>query len=147
LLNKIKNTYQFHLSNKGFQFNVEIPEKNIFVEGDEEAVSEAILNLIDNAVKYSKDEKFVSVNLFEEEKRAVIEVVDKGIGIPKSEQEKIFEKFYRATKGLIHDTKGTGLGLALVKHIVEAHKGNIEIRSELGKGSKFKLSFPLYSEG
>jgi signal transduction histidine kinase len=75
--------------------------------------------------------------------RVVISVTDHGVGIPKAEQKKIFEKFYRVENTLIHTTKGSGLGLALVQHITEAHGGSIEVESEAGEGSTFRLLIPL----
>ncbi|MBI1938645.1 MAG: HAMP domain-containing histidine kinase [Ignavibacteriales bacterium] len=140
---KIFETYNYHLTNKGCNFHFEPSKEAVNINGDGEAVSEAIINLIDNAVKYSGDKKFVSVKIKNENGFAVVEVEDNGIGIPPDEQRKIFDKFYRASKGLVHNTKGTGLGLALVKHIIDAHKGKIELTSEVGKGSKFRLLFPL----
>ena len=74
-----------------------------------------------------------------------VEVRDKGIGISKEDQKKIFDKFYRVTSGNVHDTKGTGFGLTLVKHIVNIHKGNITIESTPGKGSSFKIYLPSIS--
>jgi signal transduction histidine kinase len=72
-----------------------------------------------------------------------IEIADQGIGIPRSEQRKIFEKFYRVNTGLVHNTKGSGLGLALVKHIVEAHRGQVLVDSAPGKGSRFTILIPI----
>lgn len=143
LLQKIYDTYKFHLSNKGFDFLFSQPDCQVLINGDEEALSEAVINLIDNAVKYSGEIKSVTLRLQINNDSALIEVEDKGIGIAKEEQVKIFEKFYRASKGLVHDTKGTGLGLSLVKHIIEAHKGRIEIESQPGEGSLFRLLIPL----
>ena len=97
--------------------------------------------MLDNAVKYSKDEKLVELSTGKEKNFIFVEVSDNGIGIPKEDQKKIFEKFYRVKSGLVHNTKGTGLGLSLVKQIMDAHKGEVTIDSELGKGSSFKLKF------
>jgi two-component system phosphate regulon sensor histidine kinase PhoR len=72
-----------------------------------------------------------------------VEVIDKGIGIAAEDQKKVFEKFYRSSTGLVHNTKGTGLGLTLVRFIMDAHKGKIELSSEVSKGSNFRLLFPL----
>lgn len=143
LVQTVADTYKFHLGNKGFEFNFDKTDEIIIINADEEAISEAVINLIDNAVKYSGDSKMILLRLTKRDNNAVIEVEDEGIGIPKDEQKKIFEKFYRASRGLIHDTKGTGLGLSLTKHIVDAHRGIIEVESEPGKGSTFRLIFPL----
>ena len=72
-----------------------------------------------------------------------IEIADRGIGIPRSEQTKVFEKFYRVGNGLVHDVKGSGLGLSLVKHIIESHKGTISVDSDIGKGSRFTILLPI----
>jgi two-component system phosphate regulon sensor histidine kinase PhoR len=143
VIQSVADSYKFHLSNKGFEFILEQPDEKLMINADEEAVSEAVINLIDNAVKYSVEVKLVLLRLTRRNDNVIVEVEDKGIGIPKEEQQKIFEKFYRASKGLVHDTKGTGLGLSLVKHIMDSHKGSIEVDSEQGRGSTFRLLFPL----
>ncbi|HEU4596155.1 MAG TPA: HAMP domain-containing sensor histidine kinase [Pyrinomonadaceae bacterium] len=111
---------------------------------DREAVAQAVMNLLDNAVKYSEhaENKEVIVRLGQREGRVLISVTDHGVGIPREEQKKIFEKFYRVSTGLVHDVKGSGLGLALVKHIVEAHRGAVSVESEPGRGSTFTISLP-----
>jgi signal transduction histidine kinase len=73
-----------------------------------------------------------------------IEVIDHGVGVPAGEREKIFERFHRVSTGLVHDVKGSGLGLSLVKHIVEAHGGKVTVTSEPGKGSTFTVSLPAH---
>ncbi len=143
LIQSVADSYKFHLSNKGFEFRLEQSNEKLMIKADEGAISEAVINLIDNAVKYSGEMKSVILRLMRKNDIAIVEVEDKGIGIPKDEQKKIFEKFYRASKGLIHDTKGTGLGLTLVQHIMDSHKGSIEVESEPGNGSTFRLLFPL----
>ena len=143
LVEDVFNSYQFHLKNNGFKFSFlpanAIPE----IEADGEAISEAIINLIDNAIKYSTDKKEISIITGTEHGIAFIEVKDKGVGISEENQKKIFEKFFRVSDSLIHNTKGTGLGLTLVKHIVEAHGGKIKVKSKLNEGSSFILSFPI----
>ena len=132
--------------NKGFDFEyepgIDIPKIMI----DSEAVSEAIVNLIDNAVKYSTESKFIKMIIGNENGFVFIEIQDKGIGISEEDQKKVFDKFYRVSSGLVHTTKGTGLGLSLVNQIMDAHKGKIILKSKLGEGSSFKLLFPKKSQ-
>jgi len=135
--------YQFHLKNGGFNFTLTKDTGLPVVNADSEAVAEAVINLVDNAVKYSLDKKEVSIVTGIEHNYVYIEVIDKGIGIPTELQDKIFDKFYRVSEGLVHTTKGTGLGLTLVKHIMDAHKGTITVKSRQGEGSSFTLSFPV----
>jgi two-component system, OmpR family, phosphate regulon sensor histidine kinase PhoR len=142
LVKKIFDTYKFHLQNKGFDFVIEDCPELIMANIDPEAISESVINLIDNAIKYSDGNKKVIVRYGIENKKVFIEVEDLGIGISSIDQKKIFEKFFRVASGNVHEIKGTGLGLTLVKHIMEAHQGEIKLMSELGKGSKFKLLFP-----
>jgi signal transduction histidine kinase len=110
---------------------------------DRDAMSQAISNLIDNAIKYSDNVKQLSITAERNGTDLSVAIADRGIGIPRAEQEKVFEKFYRVGNGLVHDVKGSGLGLSLVKHIVEAHKGTVAVESDLGKGSRFTILLPL----
>ena len=143
---QVYQNYSYHLYNKGFDFEyepgIDIPKVVI----DREAVSEAIVNLLDNAVKYSSEAKFIKMAIACENEFVFIEVQDKGIGISEEDQIKVFDKFYRVSSGLVHTTKGTGLGLSLVKQIMDAHKGKIILKSKLGEGSSFKLLFPKNSQ-
>lgn len=143
MTDEIASTYQFHMKNKGFTFNYEPAETLPTIQADPEALSEAITNLLDNAMKYSDEHKEVDLRTGIEKDYIFIEVEDKGIGIKTENQNKVFEKFYRVTSGEIHTTKGAGLGLSLVKQIIVAHKGYIDLKSTFGKGSKFRLYFPI----
>jgi two-component system phosphate regulon sensor histidine kinase PhoR len=143
VVNNIFTTYCFHLQSNGFKCSLQLEDNIGSINADKEALSEAIVNLLDNAVKYSKENKDISVETGRDHETAYVEIRDKGIGISKEDQNKIFDKFYRVTSGNIQNTRGTGLGLSLVKHIIEAHKGKITIDSSPGKGSSFKLYFPL----
>jgi len=144
ILDKILNTYKFHLQNKGFKLVFE-KDKNIkSIYADEEALSEALINLIDNAMKYSGEVKEIKIKTGSANGFAFVEIQDKGIGIAEEDQKKIFDKFYRVPTGLVHNIKGTGLGLTLVKQIVDNHKGGIEVKSKPEKGSTFILTFPVY---
>ena len=139
----VYHSYKFHLEQKGFTFNIVKDETIPIIKIDEEAVSEAIVNLVDNAVKYSDKEKTIIIRTGQENNYAFVEVEDKGIGIPDKDQKKIFEKFFRVSSGNVYSVKGSGIGLSIVQHIVDAHKGKIELSSEVNKGSKFRLLFPL----
>lgn len=142
LVEKVAETYTFHLKNKGFQFHMNLSPGLPAVSADPDAVSEATINLIDNAMKYSNEVKEIVVSTGVVGKMVFISVKDKGVGIAAGEIRQIFDKFYRVTSGLTHNTKGTGLGLTIVKHIIDAHKGKIEVKSTPGEGSEFILFLP-----
>jgi signal transduction histidine kinase len=110
-------------------------------------MARSLVNLVNNALKYSQDRKYIGVNLYRENGSVKLEVIDHGIGIPLTEQQKIFEKFYRVGDPLVHNTKGSGLGLSLVQHIAQAHGGDISVDSRLGVGSKFTITLPVDREG
>lgn len=143
LIEEILSTYSFHLKNKGFDYSFEKDESLPDQECDGEAITEAVINLIDNAIKYSSDTKKIEISTSFSKGNVAIDVKDYGIGIADKDKKRIFEKFYRVSTGLVHNTKGTGLGLSLVKHIVDAHNGEIIIESEPGKGTTFTLLLPL----
>jgi len=126
---------------KSITITTEIPEGSEEIFGDELHISNAIGNLIDNAIKYSNDSVKINVSTHKEGKYYYISVEDNGIGIPKEEQSKVFEKFYRGSKKE-HAQKGKGFGLGLnyVMWVVKAHKGKVSLASEVGKGSTFTLS-------
>jgi two-component system phosphate regulon sensor histidine kinase PhoR len=145
IVNEVMSNYEFHLKNKGFSHELDITEQDLPVVGDREALSEVIINLLDNAIKYSNSEKFVRVRTQRINGNAELVVEDHGIGIPANDQEQIFEKFFRVSVGDLAQSKGTGLGLSLVKQIITEHKGEIGIASEVGKGSTFTVKIPLTS--
>ncbi|OFW01800.1 MAG: hypothetical protein A3G20_00055 [Acidobacteria bacterium RIFCSPLOWO2_12_FULL_59_11] len=109
---------------------------------DKIAVAHCVQNLIENALKYSPPGSPVTVCCGSENGTCFVEVGDEGAGIPASEQGKIFEKFYRSQNVQSLNVPGTGIGLALVKRIMESHQGQISLNSEPGKGSRFRLIFP-----
>ena len=137
------DVYRYQIEQRGFTFEQSIDFGIPPVHVDREAIARALVNLVNNALKYSADEKFLGVKLYRANGRVKLEVIDHGIGIARREQSKIFEKFYRTGDALVHNTKGSGLGLALVRHITRAHGGEVEVESTPGKGSKFTLSLPL----
>ncbi len=143
LVRSTLESYRFEIEQNGFQFEQKIDSNLPQVWMDREAIARSLLNLVNNAVKYSATEKYLGVNLYRHNGGVNLEVVDHGIGIPPKEQAKIFEKFYRVGDPLVHDTKGSGLGLSLVRHIVQAHGGDIAVQSEPGEGSKFTITLPV----
>jgi len=144
----VRNTlesYRYQIEQQGFTFEESIDSNLPAVAVDREAIARALVNLVNNALKYSTEEKFLGVKLYRENGVVKLEVADHGIGISRRDQSKIFEKFYRAGDPLVHNTKGSGLGLSLVRHITQAHGGDIAVESTPGKGSKFTLSLPMAS--
>jgi signal transduction histidine kinase len=143
LVRSTLDAYRYQIEKNGFEFEMSIDSSIPAVRVDREAIARALVNLVNNALKYSADEKFLVVRLYRADGVVKLEVVDRGIGIARRDQSKIFEKFYRTCDPLVHNTKGSGLGLSLVRHITQAHGGQVEVESTPGKGSKFTLSLPL----
>jgi signal transduction histidine kinase len=139
-------TFGVRLRQNGFNVIVEgavtpLPPARI----DTGAIAQSISNLLDNAVKYSNGNRDITVSLKREDGFIVISVRDQGIGIPRDEQKKIFDRFHRVSTGLVHDVKGSGLGLSIVRHIVEAHRGKVTVESRPGEGSTFSIHLPVDS--
>jgi signal transduction histidine kinase len=143
LVHNTLESYRYQIEQNGFAFEEKIAEDVPLLRVDREAMARSLLNLVNNALKYSQDRKFIGVNLFRDNGSVKLEVEDHGIGIPASEQGKIFEKFYRVGDPLVHNTKGSGLGLSLVRHIVKAHGGDVLVDSAPGRGSKFTITLPV----
>lgn len=143
LVRNTLDSYRYQIEQQGFAFEESIDETLPKVRVDREAIARALVNLVNNALKYSADQKFLGVKLYRDNGAVKLEVADRGIGIARRDHAKIFEKFYRAGDPLVHNTKGSGLGLSLVRHITEAHGGDIAVESTPGAGSKFTLSLPL----
>ena len=142
LVSNTLESYRYQIEQHGFTLEENIdPVPPLRV--DREAMARSVVNLVNNALKYSQDRKYIGVSLYRENGSVKLEVIDHGIGIPQKEQEKIFEKFYRVGDPLVHNTKGSGLGLSLVRHIAHAHGGEVSVDSAPGRGSKFTLTLPL----
>jgi len=137
------DSYRYQIEQNGFTFEEKIAKDVPHMKVDREAMARSLLNLVNNALKYSQDSRYIGVNLYPDNGSVKLEVIDHGIGIPRGEQDKIFEKFYRVGDPLVHNTKGSGLGLSLVKHIVTAHGGAVSVDSAPGQGSKFTIALPV----
>jgi signal transduction histidine kinase len=143
LVRSTLDSYRFQIEQSGFAFEEEIADDIPSISVDREAMARSLLNLVNNALKYSKNDKYIGVRLYRAEGSINLEVQDHGIGIPQDEQEKIFEKFYRCGDPLVNNIKGSGLGLSLVRHITRAHGGEVLVESTVDKGSKFTIALPL----
>jgi signal transduction histidine kinase len=135
------NLFQHRLETAGFSLRTDLPDEPLFLEIDQDAIRQALTNLVDNAIKYSSNDREILVSLLEKGNKIEIQVKDKGIGIPDGEKGKIFEGFYRHHEASQHNPKGVGLGLKMVKYIMDAHKGEIKVESQPNKGSTFILVF------
>jgi two-component system phosphate regulon sensor histidine kinase PhoR len=137
-------TFEMRLRKDGFRLHLEgIDAPLPPVAIDAGAIGQSLSNLLDNALKYSRDARDIDVSLRRDGDLIVISVRDHGIGIPRSEQRKIFDRFHRVSTGLVHDVKGSGLGLAIVRHIVEAHHGKVTVESRPDEGSTFSIHLPI----
>ena len=145
MVKDILETYSFHLEREQFDFQLKIGADSAKISADKEAFSEALINLIDNAVKYSGDRRSLTISTEMSGVYYVIHVKDLGRGMPADQLPFIFDQFYRVQSDDNFDAKGTGLGLALVKSIMEVHGGKVEVESELNVGSEFRLYYPLIS--
>jgi signal transduction histidine kinase len=137
------DSYRYHLEKKGFKIQAEIANDLPQMDFDREAMASVLINLLSNAMKFSPDQKEVTVRLFKEKNSAVLQVEDKGMGISPRETSKIFKRFYRVKNKVTAETAGSGLGLTLVKHITEAHGGRVKVESQPGKGSVFSVILPF----
>ena len=147
IISDVEDNYELRLKEKQGEIQLHLNAANDVIRADEVHFSNLISNLIDNAIKYSKERPKVIVSTHCTKKYLVIRVEDNGIGMNKETVKRIFEKFYRAHTGNLHDVKGFGLGMSYVKTVIDAHKGKIKVDSTLGKGSAFTIEMPLADEG
>jgi len=143
LLTNVVSSIQERVRHEGFDIELKAQGPIPLVAVDRSALSQAITNLIDNAIKYSGDSRKVVVGASVETQSLAIAVQDFGVGIKKEDIDRVFERFFRGGDELTRTVKGSGLGLTLVKEIVEAHRGRVQVESEPGKGSVFSILLPL----
>jgi signal transduction histidine kinase len=134
---------QYPLSQLGFTLTISIDDSVPALQADADALEQAILNLLANAMKYSGEARRIEMRLGRSGNEVFVDVVDHGLGISREDQPRIFERFYRVRSAETDRIAGTGLGLTLALHIVEAHKGRLEVSSEVGRGSTFSVRIPL----
>ena len=142
LLNSISEHVNLQIKGKKGNLHLDLGAADPMIEGDMTHVSNILYNLLDNANKYTPDTPIIHVSTRNAHHGIEISIEDNGIGISRENQKYIFEKFYRVSTGNLHDVKGFGLGLSYVKVMVDAHQGNIQVKSAIGKGSTFILYFP-----
>jgi len=134
----VKRYFLNFVTNKTLKLNV---QENIFLNADKDLIQSVVINLIENAIKYSFEEVNIVLNFKKENHKIILEISDNGIGISVAEKEKIFEKFYRSGNEDTRKTKGTGIGLFLVKSICNLHQASVSLSSSQPKGSVFKIEF------
>ncbi|MEO8658530.1 MAG: HAMP domain-containing sensor histidine kinase [Bryobacteraceae bacterium] len=143
VVNDAVRALEYPLRSEGFCLRTRVENPLPLVRADADALQQALLNLLSNAMKYSADARNIDLDVKREDSRIVLRVTDHGVGIPRDEQARIFEKFYRAPTAENQTIPGTGLGLALVAQIAKAHGGRVAVESAVGKGSTFSLFVPL----
>jgi two-component system, OmpR family, phosphate regulon sensor histidine kinase PhoR len=143
VIERAADTIEIQVHQKNGKINLKLNAKEPVIFGDKEHLINLVNNLLDNALKYSPENPDITVETKNNEKGIILSVEDKGIGMSKNVQSKIFERFYRQSSGNVHDVKGFGLGLNYVRAIIDAHKGNVTVTSEPGKGSRFDIFLPF----
>jgi two-component system phosphate regulon sensor histidine kinase PhoR len=145
LIEQSIHNIKLQVENKDGEIYTDLNAVRAVIQADRIHLTNIIFNLIDNALKYSKEKPVIKITTSSDEEGVFISVQDNGIGISKENQKRIFDTMYRVPTGNIHNVKGFGLGLSYVKAVVEKHGGSIKVESELGKGSTFTLYLP-YSD-
>jgi two-component system phosphate regulon sensor histidine kinase PhoR len=142
LIEEAADSFRFNQLQSGGEIRLDLNAAPDEIVGDQVHITNVIFNLIDNAVKYSKEKPEVFVSSVNDKKGVLITIGDRGIGIKKEDIKQIFDKFYRVSTGNLHDVKGFGLGLYYVKLVIEAHGGTINVKSQFGEGTTFTIWLP-----
>ena len=143
VLDQVVKNQSVQMEQNGVKLNLDLQAEETIVSADRVHLTNIVFNLMDNAIKYSKEQPEISIATSNTATALSITISDNGIGIPKDQLNKIFEKFYRVPKGDLHDVKGFGLGLSYVKNMVEMHKGSITVNSKIEEGTEFSINLPL----
>jgi two-component system phosphate regulon sensor histidine kinase PhoR len=143
ILNSAIDRISFQIEELGGKLTSNFGHGDIRLKIDEIHVSNAIFNLLDNAVKYSIGKPEITLTSSVKENKLYVSVKDRGIGMTKPQQQQVFDKFYRVPTGDLHDVKGFGLGLSYVKYVIESHNGTVNVSSQIKKGSEFTITLPI----
>ncbi|MCX7955443.1 MAG: HAMP domain-containing histidine kinase [Bacteroidales bacterium] len=143
IIKNIYNIFEFQVKSKNGKLTLDLKAQNDTIYGDELHISNCIINLLDNAIKYSKENPQINILTYNVDNKIVISVKDNGIGISKKDQKHIFDSFFRVSTGNVHNIKGFGIGLSYVKLISKEHNGEVKVKSELNKGSEFQIILPI----
>jgi two-component system phosphate regulon sensor histidine kinase PhoR len=143
IINKGISSLEIPLADRDGKIERKLDAQSSAIMGDPMHLTNIIYNLLDNSIKYCKENPKIIVRTKNERGKFILEVEDNGIGIIPEHQKKVFHKFFRVPTGNIHDVKGFGLGLNYVQIMVKAHDGEIKLYSEINMGTRFKLSFPM----
>ena len=143
VIHDVLDNFELQLQDINGQVVLQLDAGSDLIQGDEVHFTNLVSNLIDNAVKYSKENLVIKISTINTGKYIQICIEDNGIGMNKETQKRIFEKFYRAHTGNVHNVKGFGLGLSYVKTMIDAHGGKIKVESTTGKGTTFIIDMPL----
>jgi two-component system, OmpR family, phosphate regulon sensor histidine kinase PhoR len=146
IIHTVVQNFKLQVENRNGKIELIDESTNDVIHGDKVHLVNVVTNLLDNAVKYSRETPEITVYASNTAKQFRLSVRDRGIGISKDNQKKVFDRFYRVSTGNVHDVKGFGLGLSYVKLIVEQHSGSITLSSELNKGTQFDIILPLQTE-
>jgi two-component system phosphate regulon sensor histidine kinase PhoR len=143
MIQEVVSTFELQLNDKNGKIDFLLNASNDFISADDAHFRNLISNLIDNAIKYSQDPVHIKISTHSTKNHLVIRIEDNGIGMSKESVKRVFEKFYRAHTGNLHNVKGFGLGMSYVKTVIDAHKGKIKVDSAIGKGTSFTIEVPL----
>jgi signal transduction histidine kinase len=143
IISSILELFQIDISKKGLQVVFEKDNTAHCINADSDEISRLFTNLISNAIKYNREQGIITINLYQSDNYIVTEIKDSGIGLKPEDRQKLFSEFFRAKNEKTKNISGTGLGLSIVKRIVDSYSGRIEVDSEFGEGSTFKIFLPL----
>jgi two-component system phosphate regulon sensor histidine kinase PhoR len=146
ILNQTVNNVSVQVESQNGKITAALDAKNYLIFGDVVHISNIFHNIIDNAIKYSKDKPEIVITTSSDSENILISISDNGIGVNEEDVKRVFEKYFRVPTGNIHNVKGFGLGLSYVKLMVEAHKGEVQFISKQGTGSTVEIKFPLIHE-